>query len=137
MHTNAITSAYRSLQAMAIVTERLNAAKPPSEKNGKGASIAVNNNKDLDVDAKKEEPSFFGSFFSSAKNAPKKKGAAVVPGLQEHQALLCVSHSRQEVPGCVREWVCLAEQGMGQPRFGRWDGPLELAGRRWNEIWKR
>ena len=67
----------------------------------------------------------------------KKKGAVVVPGLQEHQALLCVSHSKQEVPGCVREWVCLAEQGMGQPRFGRWDGPLELAGRRWNEIWKR
>ncbi|KAL1597782.1 hypothetical protein SLS60_008269 [Paraconiothyrium brasiliense] len=67
----------------------------------------------------------------------KRKGEVVVPGLQEHQALLCVSHSRQEVPGCVREWVCLAEQGMGQPRFGRWDGPLELAGSRWNEIWRR
>lgn len=67
----------------------------------------------------------------------KKSGKVVVPGLQEHQALLCVSHSRQEVPGCVREWVCLAEQGMGQPRFGRWDGPLELAGSRWNEIWRR
>lgn len=67
----------------------------------------------------------------------KKKGAVAVSGLHEHQALLCVSHSRQEVPGCVREWVCLAEQGMGQPRFGRWDGPLELAGSRWNEIWKR
>jgi ABC-type molybdenum transport system ATPase subunit/photorepair protein PhrA len=67
----------------------------------------------------------------------KEKGAVVVSGLQEHQALLCVSHSRQEVPGCVREWICLAEQGMGQPRFGRWDGPLELAGSRWNEIWKR
>ncbi|KAJ4352316.1 uncharacterized protein N0V89_007664 [Didymosphaeria variabile] len=67
----------------------------------------------------------------------KRKGEVVVPGLQEHQALLCVSHSRQEVPGCVREWVCLAEQGMGQPRFGRWDGPLELVGSRWDEIWRR
>ncbi|KAF9739706.1 hypothetical protein PMIN06_003988 [Paraphaeosphaeria minitans] len=67
----------------------------------------------------------------------EKEGDVVLPGLQEHQALLCVSHSRQEVPGCVREWVCLAEQGMGQPRFGRWDGPLELAPSRWNEIWRR
>lgn len=67
----------------------------------------------------------------------KRKGEVVVPGLQEHQALLCVSHSRQEVPGCIREWVCLAEQGMGQPRFGRWDGPLELAASRWDEIWRR
>lgn len=71
------------------------------------------------------------------KSEVKRKGEVVVSGLQEHQALLCVSHSRQEVPGCVREWVCLAEQGMGQPRFGRWDGPLELAGSRWNEIWRR
>jgi vacuolar protein sorting-associated protein 1 len=41
---------------------------------------AVNNNKDLEVDAKKEEPSFFGSFFSSNKNsaAAKKKGVAVM-----------------------------------------------------------
>lgn len=66
----------------------------------------------------------------------KSRGDVSVPGLLEHQALLCVSHSRQEVPGCVREWICLAEQGMGQPRFGRWDGPLELASSRWNEIWK-
>lgn len=64
---------------MAIVTERLNASKPPPDtKGGKLPPGAVNNNKDLDVDAKKEEPSFFGSFFSSAKNAPKKKGAAVM-----------------------------------------------------------
>lgn len=72
-----------------------------------------------------------------AESDMKKRGEAVFPGLQEHQALLCVSHSRQEVPGCVREWVCLAEPGMGQPRFGRWDGPLELAASRWNEIWRR
>ncbi|KAK7689033.1 hypothetical protein QCA50_007724 [Cerrena zonata] len=69
-------------KAMAIVTDRLNAAKPqtpvPDPKSGKLAPGALNNNKDLDVDIKKEEPSFFGSFFSSAKNAPKKKGAAVM-----------------------------------------------------------
>lgn len=59
----------------------------------------------------------------------------VVPGLQDHQALLCVSHSRQEVPGCVREWVCLPEPGTGPPRFGRFEGPIELDGRRWGEVW--
>lgn len=65
----------------------------------------------------------------------RKEGKVTVEGLQEHQALLCVSHSRQEVPGCVREWICLPEQGMGAPRHGRWDGPVELDYRRWNEIW--
>jgi vacuolar protein sorting-associated protein 1 len=62
-------------QAMSIVTERLNANKPVDK--GK-PNAAINNNKDLDVDVKKEEPSFFGSFFSAAKNAPKKKGAAIM-----------------------------------------------------------
>jgi ABC-type molybdenum transport system ATPase subunit/photorepair protein PhrA len=64
-----------------------------------------------------------------------QQGDVVVPGLQEHQALLCVSHSRQEVPGCVREWVCLPEPGTGPPRFGRFDGPIELDARRWGEVW--
>ena len=64
---------------MAIVTERLNTNKPsPDVKGGKLPPGTINNNKDLDVDAKKEEPSFFGSFFSAAKNAPKKKGVAVM-----------------------------------------------------------
>jgi hypothetical protein len=37
----------------------------------------LNNNKDLEVDLKKEEPSFFGSFFSSSKSQQQKakKGA--------------------------------------------------------------
>lgn len=67
---------------MAIVTERLNANRPatPADnpKTGKLAPGTINNNKDLDVDSKKEEPSFFGSFFSGNKSQPKKKGAAVM-----------------------------------------------------------
>ncbi|EMD69571.1 hypothetical protein GGP41_001279 [Bipolaris sorokiniana] len=63
------------------------------------------------------------------------RGDGVVKGLQEHQALLCVSHSKMEVPGCVREWVCLPEPGTGPPRFGRFDGPIELDERRWKEVW--
>jgi ABC-type molybdenum transport system ATPase subunit/photorepair protein PhrA len=62
-------------------------------------------------------------------------GEVVIPGLQEHQALLCVSHSRQEIPGCVRDWICLPEPGTGPPKFGRWDGPVELDGKRWEEVW--
>lgn len=64
-----------------------------------------------------------------------KKGTVMVPGLQDHQAFLCVSHSRQEVPGCIREWICLPEPGTGAPRFGKFDGPVEGSYQRWNEIW--
>lgn len=64
---------------MAIVSERLNASKPPpaqaDPKTGKLAPGQINNNKDLDVEPKKEEPSFFGSFFAS-KNGTKKKNPA-------------------------------------------------------------
>ncbi|KAH9882130.1 hypothetical protein J1614_001302 [Plenodomus biglobosus] len=74
--------------------------------------------------------------YTDARPKPvRREGEVVVPGLQEHQALLCVSHSRHEVPGCIREWVCLPEPGTGPPRFGRFEGPVELEGRRWNEIW--
>ncbi|KAG9127100.1 vacuolar protein sorting-associated protein 1 [Ceratobasidium sp. 392] len=69
-------------KAMSIITERMNANKPapPTEnlKAGKLAPGTINNNKDLDVDAKKDEAGFFGSFFSGNRNQPKKKGAAVM-----------------------------------------------------------
>jgi hypothetical protein len=69
---------------MSIVSERLNTNKPQAQpadgrsvdpKTGKLMPGAVNNNKDLDVDLKREEPGFFGSFF--VKNKPQagaKKG---------------------------------------------------------------
>jgi vacuolar protein sorting-associated protein 1 len=68
---------------MAIVTERLEAKKPPppapDPKTGKLAPGQVNNNKDLDVEFKKDEPSFFASFFSAGKMAAaKKKGGPVM-----------------------------------------------------------
>lgn len=74
-------------QAMTIVTDRLNASKPaPVEpKGGKLAPGQINNNKDLDVDLRKEEPSFFGSFFSGTKGAAKKKGAPVMESVSEAQ----------------------------------------------------
>jgi dynamin 1-like protein len=73
-------------KAMALVTDRLNANKPatPEPKSGKINSAQLNNNKDLEVDAKKEEPSFFGSFFSSSKSQQQKakKGTQVMEAVR-------------------------------------------------------
>lgn len=65
-----------------------------------------------------------------------KLGRLNVKGLQPNQALLVVSHNPAEVPGCVREWICLPEPGEGrEPRIGRLDGPLSMSKNRWKEIW--
>jgi ABC-type molybdenum transport system ATPase subunit/photorepair protein PhrA len=59
-----------------------------------------------------------------------------VTGLNDQQALIVISHVKEEVPDCVREWVCLPEANTGKPaRFGRLDGPLGRDRRRWAEIW--
>jgi len=59
-----------------------------------------------------------------------------VKGLNEQQALICISHVKEEVPDCVREWVCLPEANTGLPaRFGRLIAPLRTDGRGWREIW--
>ena len=69
-------------------------------------------------------------------SAVSKAGKVKVDGLKEDQALLCISHVREEIPGSIREWLCLPEANTGKPaRFGRLDGPIEGNYRRWNEIW--
>jgi ABC-type molybdenum transport system ATPase subunit/photorepair protein PhrA len=65
-----------------------------------------------------------------------RHGNVVVDGLSEQQALICIAHIKEEVPDCVREWICLPEANTGLPaRFGRLDGPLGRDERRWHEIW--
>lgn len=65
-----------------------------------------------------------------------KAGKVKVGRLTKDQALLCISHVREEIPGSIREWICLPEANSGEPaRFGRLDGPIEGNYRRWNEIW--
>lgn len=65
-----------------------------------------------------------------------KAGNVKVTGLSERQALICISHIKEEVPDAVREWLCLPEANSEMPaRFGRLDGPLRTDARRWNEIW--
>ncbi|KAF2753068.1 ABC transporter-like protein [Pseudovirgaria hyperparasitica] len=59
----------------------------------------------------------------------------VVNGINANQALLCVSHSMDDVPGCVRQWICLPESGTGSPRIGKLNGPVGLDARRWDNIW--
>ena len=62
----------------------------------------------------------------------------VFSGLSLEQALLVISHAREDVPGCLREWICLPEPGEGRaPRTGTLPGPLELNPHCWNEIWGR
>lgn len=62
-------------------------------------------------------------------------GLVKLQGLQDSQALIVVSHKKEEVPGCVRDWICLPENGAGPPRSGKLDEALELAIAQWTEIW--
>jgi ABC-type molybdenum transport system ATPase subunit/photorepair protein PhrA len=62
-------------------------------------------------------------------------GLSKFPGLSEEQALIIIAHRKEEVPGSVRQWVCLPEPGEGRPRFGKWDGPIQNHPNRWREVW--
>lgn len=65
-----------------------------------------------------------------------RSGNVKVTGLSDHQALICISHIKEEVPDAVREWLCLPEANSGTPaRFGKLDGPLRTDARGWSEIW--
>ncbi|KAF3767538.1 hypothetical protein M406DRAFT_61405 [Cryphonectria parasitica EP155] len=65
-----------------------------------------------------------------------RAGNVKVTGLSDQQALICISHIKEEVPDAVREWLCLPEANSEMPaRFGRLDGPLRTDSRRWHEIW--
>ena len=95
-------------KAMAIVTERLAASKPQQAHDPKKVSAAtLNNNRDLDVDVK-EEPSFFGSFFSAAKNAPKKKGVAVMESVSAYlfKDAECQCSEHPAAPACDSSPSC-------------------------------
>ncbi|KAL8778910.1 MAG: hypothetical protein Q9213_007183 [Squamulea squamosa] len=59
-----------------------------------------------------------------------------VEGLSNEQALIVVSHVKEEVPGLVRDWMCLPDAGTGEKaRFGRFEGPLEGVKGGWEKIW--
>jgi ABC-type molybdenum transport system ATPase subunit/photorepair protein PhrA len=57
-------------------------------------------------------------------------------GLSKDQALICVNHVKEEVPGVVRDWISLPEASLGKAaEFGRLEGPLEGNGNAWGKIW--
>jgi len=65
-----------------------------------------------------------------------KSGQVKIPGLSDQQALICIAHVKEEVPDCVREWLCLPEANTGRAaRFGRLEGPLRTDENRWDEVW--
>ncbi|PHH65294.1 hypothetical protein CDD81_2706 [Ophiocordyceps australis] len=63
-------------------------------------------------------------------------GLTMAGGLGRHQALVCIAHVKEEVPDCVRQWMCLPEANTGQPpRFGRLEGPMRHDEARWRQVW--
>ncbi|KAI2640830.1 P-loop containing nucleoside triphosphate hydrolase protein [Hypomontagnella submonticulosa] len=65
-----------------------------------------------------------------------KLGSAKVRGLNDSQALICISHIREEIPDCIREWICLPESNSGEPaRFGVSEAPLGRDEKSWRQIW--
>ncbi|EQL00438.1 hypothetical protein G6O67_000709 [Ophiocordyceps sinensis] len=71
-----------------------------------------------------------------AGRAVDSEAAAAFRGLTDRQALICIAHVKEEVPDCVRDWVCLPEANTGRPaRFGRLRGPLRGDEGGWREIW--
>ncbi|KAI4867941.1 P-loop containing nucleoside triphosphate hydrolase protein [Hypoxylon rubiginosum] len=65
-----------------------------------------------------------------------KAGTVKVPGLNDNQALICISHVREEIPDCIREWICLPEANSEDPaRFGVSQAPLGHDEKSWREIW--
>ena len=62
-----------------MVSDKLNANKPPQTTEKGKSSQGVNNSKDLEVDVRKEEPGFFGSFWNQKTGGKQRKvGAATM-----------------------------------------------------------
>ncbi|CAK7264653.1 hypothetical protein SEPCBS119000_001107 [Sporothrix epigloea] len=81
-------------------------------------------------------PHSSGTSKQIVKSAVAKQAKVKVQGLSDQQALICIAHIKEEVPDCVREWICLPEANTtAAARFGVLDGPLRTDRRRWDEIW--
>lgn len=61
----------------------------------------------------------------------------VFGGLEGRQALIVVSHVKEEVPGIVKKWIKLPEPGSGKaPVLGSFDFPLDVTPWIWEQIWQ-
>ncbi|KAM7184670.1 P-loop containing nucleoside triphosphate hydrolase protein [Naviculisporaceae sp. PSN 640] len=61
----------------------------------------------------------------------------IVRGLRNHQALICISHVKEEVPDCVTQFLYLPEANTGlAARAGKVKSPLRWAPwKEWERIW--
>lgn len=76
------------------------------------------------------------SYDSTGGAVPSGVKDVKVRGLTDEQALIAIAHVKEEVPPCVREWMCLPEANTGdEARFGRLEGPLREEESRWEEVW--
>lgn len=65
-----------------------------------------------------------------------RMGGARFSGLSQEQALICVSHVKEEVPNSVRQWMCLPDPDTrAAVRCGRLVTPLSGNWKRWDRIW--
>ncbi|KAF7342763.1 Vacuolar protein sorting-associated protein 1 [Mycena sanguinolenta] len=78
-------------QAAAIVNERINPARPatpPGARSPKVLPGQLNNGRDLDVEAKKEDPGFFSSFFPSRRRGSRTSVVAAPTTMEAPPAKL-------------------------------------------------
>jgi len=89
---------------MALVSDKLNAAKPPvTTEKGKLPPGHLNNNKDLDVEIKKEEPGFFGSFWNQKAGGKQKKvGAATMESVSWTGGYVSLDTDFHDIDGRVQ-----------------------------------
>jgi dynamin 1-like protein len=89
-------------KAMAIVQDRLNPPKPPSTPDRathrQKEADAINNNKNLDVDPRRDDSGFFGSFFSGKGKPPAKRAGTPV---SSSSAAAASTPSTMEAPPAI------------------------------------
>lgn len=62
--------------------------------------------------------------------------AGAHPGLTDRQALICISHAREEVPDSVNRWLCLPEPASGALiRFGEFRRSVASSREEWERVW--
>ncbi|KAG8527637.1 uncharacterized protein KY384_007790 [Bacidia gigantensis] len=72
-----------------------------------------------------------------AVKADDQTNAQSISGLSHKQALICVSHVKEEVPEIVSQWLRLPEPSSGEPpRFGQVAKSLRNDERLWTTIWE-
>ena len=88
--------------------------------------------------ARRRPPKTKGTHGAKSAALPNSAPVAEVhfKGLEPHQALICISHVKEEVPSLVRKWMCLPDANSGQRvRTGDLKGPLAGDEQSWRTIW--